>query len=56
VGYEGILRPDHVPTMEGTAMPTRLIQSVGRLFAIGPVGAAGLPAKNVSEEEIYENH
>jgi mannonate dehydratase len=35
VGYEGILRPDHVPTMEGDSNDTPSYSSIGRLFAIG---------------------
>ena len=53
VGYEGVLRPDHVPTMEGDSNDRPGYSSVGRLFAIGyargliegvyaePVGRAG---------------
>ena len=35
VGYEGVLRPDHVPTMEGDSNDRPAYSSVGRLFAIG---------------------
>jgi mannonate dehydratase len=35
VGYEGVLRPDHVPTMEGDSNDRPGYSSVGRLFAIG---------------------
>ena len=34
-GYEGVLRPDHVPTMEGDSNANPAYSSVGRLFAIG---------------------
>ncbi|MGC9393261.1 MAG: mannonate dehydratase [Anaerolineae bacterium] len=35
VGYEGVCRPDHVPTMEGDSNDRPSYSSVGRLFAIG---------------------
>jgi mannonate dehydratase len=35
VGYEGVLRPDHVPTMEGDSNQDPAYSSIGRLFAIG---------------------
>ncbi|OGG46023.1 MAG: mannonate dehydratase [Candidatus Handelsmanbacteria bacterium RIFCSPLOWO2_12_FULL_64_10] len=35
VGFEGVLRPDHVPTMEGDSNEHAGYSSVGRLFAIG---------------------
>lgn len=35
VGYEGVLRPDHVPTMEGDSNENPAYSNVGRLFAIG---------------------
>jgi mannonate dehydratase len=35
IGFEGVLRPDHVPTMEGDSNDTPAYSSVGRLFAIG---------------------
>ena len=35
IGYEGVLRPDHVPTMEGDSNDSPAYSSVGRLFAIG---------------------
>lgn len=35
IGYEGICRPDHVPTMEGDNNDNPSYSSVGRLFAIG---------------------
>jgi mannonate dehydratase len=35
VGYEGVCRPDHVPTMEGDSNDNPSYSSVGRLFAIG---------------------
>ncbi len=35
VGFEGVLRPDHVPTMEGDDNARPGYSSVGRLFAIG---------------------
>jgi mannonate dehydratase len=34
-GYEGVLRPDHVPTMEGDRNDDPGYSSIGRLFAIG---------------------
>ena len=35
IGYEGVLRPDHVPTMEGDSNENAGYSSIGRLFAIG---------------------
>src|SRR5262249_4370986 len=35
IGFEGVLRPDHVPTMEGDSNENPYYSSVGRLFAIG---------------------
>jgi mannonate dehydratase len=35
VGYEGVCRPDHVPTVEGDRNDRPGYSSVGRLFAIG---------------------
>lgn len=35
IGYEGVCRPDHVPTMEGDNNDLPSYSSVGRLFAIG---------------------
>jgi len=35
VGFEGVLRPDHVPTMEGDSNDNPAYSNIGRLFAIG---------------------
>ena len=35
IGFEGVLRPDHVPTMEGDSHDNPAYSSIGRLFAIG---------------------
>jgi mannonate dehydratase len=35
VGYTGVFRPDHVPTMEGDVNDQPGYSSIGRLFAIG---------------------
>jgi mannonate dehydratase len=35
IGYEGVCRPDHVPTMEGDSNENPMYSSIGRLFAIG---------------------
>ncbi len=35
IGYEGVCRPDHVPTMEGDSNDNPAYSSIGRLFAIG---------------------
>ena len=35
IGFEGVLRPDHVPTMEGDDNNSPGYSSIGRLFAIG---------------------
>ena len=37
IGFEGVLRPDHVPTMEGDSNDHAGYSSIGRLFAIGYV-------------------
>jgi len=35
IGFEGVMRPDHVPTLEGDSNDRPGYSSVGRLFAIG---------------------
>jgi mannonate dehydratase len=35
IGYDGVCRPDHVPTMEGDSNNNPMYSSIGRLFAIG---------------------
>lgn len=35
IGFDGVLRPDHVPTMEGDSNENAGYSSIGRLFAIG---------------------
>jgi mannonate dehydratase len=35
IGFEGVARPDHVPTMEGDSNDNPSYSSIGRLFAIG---------------------
>jgi mannonate dehydratase len=35
IGFEGVLRPDHVPTMEGDSNDQPAYSAIGRLFAIG---------------------
>ncbi len=35
IGFEGVLRPDHVPTMAGDSNDNAGYSSIGRLFAIG---------------------
>jgi mannonate dehydratase len=35
IGYDGVARPDHVPTMEGDSNDNPSYSSIGRLFAIG---------------------
>jgi mannonate dehydratase len=35
IGYAGVCRPDHVPTMEGDSNDRPMYSSIGRLFAIG---------------------
>jgi len=35
IGFDGVLRPDHVPTMEGDSNEQAGYSSIGRLFAIG---------------------
>lgn len=47
VGFDGVARPDHVPTMEGDSNDNPSYSSVGRLFAIGYI--KGL------REAVYES-
>jgi len=35
VSFEGVLRPDHVPTLEGDSNDVPCYSSIGRLLAIG---------------------
>ena len=35
IGFEGVLRPDHVPTVEGDSNDNAGYSSFGRLYAIG---------------------
>jgi mannonate dehydratase len=35
IGFEGVCRPDHVPTMEGDSNENPAYSSIGRLFAVG---------------------
>lgn len=35
IGYNGVLRPDHVPTMEGDSHDNPAYSTLGRLFAVG---------------------
>jgi mannonate dehydratase len=35
IGFEGVLRPDHVPTMAGDSNDHPGYSSIGRLFAVG---------------------
>lgn len=35
IGYDGVARPDHVPTMEGDSNENAGYSAIGRLFAIG---------------------
>ena len=35
IGFDGVLRPDHVPTMEGDGNDRPMYSSIGRLYAIG---------------------
>ncbi|MEM7029319.1 MAG: mannonate dehydratase [Chloroflexota bacterium] len=35
IGFAGVLRPDHVPTMEGDSNDNPAYSAIGRLFAIG---------------------
>jgi len=35
IAYDGVARPDHVPTMEGDSNDNPAYSSIGRLFAIG---------------------
>jgi mannonate dehydratase len=35
VGFDGVARADHVPTMEGDSNDSPAYSSIGRLFAIG---------------------
>jgi len=35
IGYDGVLRPDHIPTMEGDSNARPMYSQIGRLYAIG---------------------
>ncbi len=35
IGFDGVCRPDHVPTMEGDSNEHPAYSSIGRLFAVG---------------------
>ncbi len=35
IGFEGVCRPDHVPTMEGDSNDNPAYSAIGRLFAVG---------------------
>ena len=35
IGFDGVLRPDHVPTVEGDSNSNAGYSSFGRLYAIG---------------------
>jgi mannonate dehydratase len=35
IGFDGVLRPDHVPTLHGEAMDSPSYALLGRLHAIG---------------------
>ena len=35
IGFEGVCRPDHIPTMESDSNERPMYSSIGRLFAIG---------------------
>ncbi|MDA0837412.1 MAG: mannonate dehydratase, partial [Planctomycetota bacterium] len=35
IRFDGVLRPDHVPTMEGDRNDVPMYSSIGRLYAIG---------------------
>ncbi len=35
IGFEGVLRPDHVPTMEGDSNERAGYSAIGRLYAVG---------------------
>ncbi|MCH2665825.1 mannonate dehydratase, partial [bacterium] len=47
IGFDGVLRPDHVPTMEGDSNERAGYSSIGRLYAIGYI--KGL------RESVYAN-
>lgn len=54
-GLEGVLRPDHVPTMEGDSNEHAGYSSIGRLFAIGYI--KGLRQAVYAEDDIgVEGH
>ena len=53
IGYDGVCRPDHVPTMEGDSNDHPMYSSMGRLFAIGYV--KGL-REAVYSEDLHDDH
>jgi len=50
IGFEGVLRPDHVPTMEGDSNEHAGYSSIGRLFAIGYIKGLREAVYNQREE------
>ena len=52
IGFEGVLRPDHVPTMEGDSNDHPAYSSIGRLFAIGYI--KGLREAVYKEARFYK--
>lgn len=51
IGFEGVLRPDHVPTMEGDNNDSPAYSSIGRLFAIGYIKGLREAIYNQKEED-----
>jgi mannonate dehydratase len=51
IGFEGVLRPDHVPTMEGDSNDNPAYSSIGRLFAIGYIKGLREAVYGSREEE-----
>jgi mannonate dehydratase len=35
IGFDGVCRPDHVPTMDGDSNEAPSYSTIGRLFALG---------------------
>jgi mannonate dehydratase len=54
VGYDGVCRPDHVPTMEGDSNANPGYSEIGRLFAIGYIKGLRQAVYSERREEILD--
>ena len=58
IGFEGVLRPDHVPTLEGDSNDNPCYSSIGRLLAIGYITGLreAVYGKREGTFRIHEGH